>query len=255
MKTCPRCAKLSPDHSGYCIACGAELPPDPETTLAPDQVAAPSGPVETSGKAIGSLICGIFFWLFPAAVAAVVLGHLSLSQIRKSAGRLKGEGMAIAGLVLGYTGVAVIPIVLIIAAIAIPNLLRSKMVDGVDGEANAVRSLRIINTALIVYATTYGHGFPENLQELGPPAAGASPSERSANLVDADLARGRKADYAFSYVAESKHDKGVRDAYHVAADPIPIMERRPGQRHFFTDESAVIRAEMSRAATKDSPPL
>jgi type IV pilus assembly protein PilA len=250
MKTCPRCAKLSPDHSGYCIACGAELPPDPETTLAPDQVAAPSGPVETSGKAIGSLICGIFFWLFPAAVAAVVLGHLSLSQIRKSAGRLKGEGMAIAGLVLGYTGVAVIPIVLIIAAIAIPNLLRARIAAN---EASAVGSLRTISIGLTTYATTYGHGFPEDLQALGPPAAGSAPSERSADLVDADLARGRKAGYVFSYVPESKHDKGVRDTYQVAADP--IVQGEFGQRHFFVDESGVIRAERNGAATKDSPPL
>ena len=48
----------------------------------------------TSGKAIGSLISGIFFLFLPASIVAVILGHLSLSEIRKSAGRIKGQGIA-----------------------------------------------------------------------------------------------------------------------------------------------------------------
>src|SRR5713226_7615525 len=84
----------------------------------------------------------------PAAIVAVIMGHLSLSDIQKSAGRLGGKGMAIAGLVLGYLGLSFIPIV-IIAAIAIPNLLRAKMAAN---EASAVASLRTYNTALSRYA-------------------------------------------------------------------------------------------------------
>ena len=52
-----------------------------------------------------------------------------------------GDGMAIAGLVLGYIGFAAIPFILIIAAIAIPNLLRARMAAN---EASAVGSLRTI---------------------------------------------------------------------------------------------------------------
>ncbi|MGC1167958.1 MAG: DUF4190 domain-containing protein, partial [Candidatus Acidiferrales bacterium] len=74
--------------------------------------------VPTSGKAIASLICGIFTLFLPASIAAIILGHLSLSEIRKSAGRLGGRGVASAGLVLGYAGIALIPFILIIAAIA-----------------------------------------------------------------------------------------------------------------------------------------
>jgi len=73
---------------------------------------------ETSGKAIGSLVCGLLFFFPPSAILAVIMGHLSLSEIRRSAGRLGGRGVAIAGLVLGYAGLSFIP-VLIIAAIAI----------------------------------------------------------------------------------------------------------------------------------------
>jgi Domain of unknown function (DUF4190) len=76
---------------------------------------------ETSGLAIGSLICGILFFLFPSAIAAIVMGHISRSEIRRAAGRKTGAGMALAGLVLGYVGISV-AIVLFLTAIAIPNL-------------------------------------------------------------------------------------------------------------------------------------
>jgi len=65
-------------------------------------------------------ICG-FLFPFLLSIAAIILGHLSLSEIKKSAGRVTGQGLAIAGLVLGYLGIVTIPVILIIAAIAIPN--------------------------------------------------------------------------------------------------------------------------------------
>jgi hypothetical protein len=80
----------------------------------------------TSGKASGGLICGIFFFFLPASLAVIILGHLSISEIRKSTGRFKGQGIATVGLVLGYMGTAFLPFLLIIAAIAIPSLLRAK---------------------------------------------------------------------------------------------------------------------------------
>src|SRR6202046_5456895 len=57
----------------------------------------------------------------------------------------------------------VVAIILIIAAIAIPNLLRSRMAAN---EASAVGSVRTINTASISYNSTYGNGFPANLTIL-----------------------------------------------------------------------------------------
>ena len=57
---------------------------------------------------------------FLTGIPAIILGHISLSRIKKSMGRLKGEGMALTGLILGYIS---LPSILIIAAIAIPNFL------------------------------------------------------------------------------------------------------------------------------------
>jgi hypothetical protein len=62
-------------------------------------------PARTNGMAVASLACGIgqlFFW-FLAAIPAVVLGHMARRQIRETGEA--GDGMAMAGLVLGYIGI------------------------------------------------------------------------------------------------------------------------------------------------------
>ncbi len=69
------------------------------------------------------------------------------------------------------------------AAIAIPNLLHSKMAAN---EASAVGSLRALNIAAVTYSTKYGH-VPATLATFGPPAVGA-PTENVAGLIDSVLA-------------------------------------------------------------------
>jgi len=60
----------------------------------------------TSGLAVASMVCGIaeIFTLGLAAIPAVILGHLARGQIRQTGER--GDGMAVAGLILGYLGIA-----------------------------------------------------------------------------------------------------------------------------------------------------
>ncbi|MHB8527660.1 MAG: DUF4190 domain-containing protein [Candidatus Acidiferrales bacterium] len=207
--------------------------------------------VPTSGKAVASMILGIcsFFFSILTGVPAIVLGHLAKTEIRRSGGRLQGDGMALAGLILGYLSAVFIPIVLIIAAIAIPNLLRSKMVAN---EASAVGSLRTTVTASVTYSNTYGHGFPTNLQALGPSANGTANAE-GADLIDAALAGGRRYGYAFSYEASSTHADGVLDTFRVNADP--ITEGTTGVRHFYVDQTGVIRYQEDGPANENSPPI
>ena len=79
------------------------IPPPsvPPTAPAPVPVTA-----RTNGLAVVSLVSG-FLWLgWFGSVLAVVLGHIALAQIRASGGRESGHGVAIAGLVLGYGGLA-----------------------------------------------------------------------------------------------------------------------------------------------------
>ncbi len=226
MKYCPQCQQENPDEARFCQKCGASL-------------SAPGGQPETSGLAIASLICGIFFFVLPSALLAVVFGHLSRSDIRRSGGRKTGGGMAMAGLVLGYAGVMVIP--LIIAAIAIPNLLRARMAAN---EASAVGSLRSINRAVVSYTSTYG-SFPRSLAVLGPPLKGRASAD-SADLIDSVLASGTKSGYVFVYRVHGAE-------YGVTANP--ATQGTTGERYFFSDQTGIIRLETSHPASAESPPI
>ena len=141
----------------------------------------------------------------------------------------------------------VVAIILIIAAIAIPNLLRSRMAAN---EASAVGSMRTINTAGVSYSTTYGIGFPAALTNLGPAATATS---TSADLVDSVLAAGVKSGYSFTYTAGAADAAGNINTYTLTADPTAVGTT--GQRYFFTDQSGVIRANPTGAADANSTPL
>jgi len=139
----------------------------------------------------------------------------------------------------------VVAIILIIAAIAIPNLLRSKMAAN---EASAVGSLRTINTACVAYSTSYG-SFPGALVSLGPIAANGTASSTSADLIDSVLSAGAKSGYNFAYAAANSNQ-----TYTITATPIAIGQT--GQRMFFTDQSGVIRADVTGGgATVASTPI
>jgi type IV pilus assembly protein PilA len=142
----------------------------------------------------------------------------------------------------------VVAIILIIAAIAIPNLLRAKVAAN---EASAVGSLRTINTSAVAYNITYG-GFPQTLLALGGPPSGTA-TFTSANLIDSVLASGTKSGYTFAYTTGASDANGNILQYTVTATPVNVG--LTGQRRFFTDQSAVIRANTTGAASINSTPL
>jgi hypothetical protein len=74
----------------------------------------------TSGLATGSLVCGILevFTAGMTGIPAIILGHMARSEIRRTGKR--GDGMAIAGLVLGYLAMAGW-VVFLIAIIAVAS--------------------------------------------------------------------------------------------------------------------------------------
>ena len=141
----------------------------------------------------------------------------------------------------------VVAIILIIAAIAIPNLLRSKMAAN---EAAAVAALRTINTSSVAYSTTYGQ-YPGALASLGPMPSGQNPSSTTADLIDQVLAAGTKSGYTITYTGATS--SGVVGSYTITA--APVTQGVSGQRGFFTDQSGVIRADPAGSATASSTPL
>jgi type IV pilus assembly protein PilA len=127
----------------------------------------------------------------------------------------------------------VVAIILIIAAIAIPNLIRSKMAAN---EASAVASLRTYNTSIVAYSTTYNTDPTTDTSELGP---SATPSATAADLVDSLLgvATPVKSGYGFTYTPGAASATGVISSYTIIAVP---SSTSTGQRQFFTDQSGVI---------------
>ena len=154
----------------------------------------------------------------------------------------------------------VVAIILIIAAIAIPNLLRSRIAAN---EASATSSLRSLNTAEITYASTYNSGFTTTLNFLGAPSAGAQPDQFNADLTDPVLA-GRstgggaatfiKSGYTFTYAPTGNNTNfGFVAQYQCVADP--QARGSSGQRSFFSNESAVIRANATTTAIISDTPI
>ena len=145
----------------------------------------------------------------------------------------------------------VVAIILIIAAIAIPNLLRSRIAAD---EASAVGSLRTLNTAEITFNTTYPNvGFACSLAMLGPPASGQSASSNAAGLIDSNLSGGVKSGYSFTLLSSTcAPANGIKTTYDYGAQP--VSPGVTGSRYFCTDLSGVIQynAATSGAFTDNS---
>ena len=163
----------------------------------------------------------------------------------------KQEGFSLIELLI------VVAIILIIAAIAIPNLLRSRMAAN---EASAVGSIRTMNTASITYNSTYGNGFPPSLAAVGTTGT-AAVSCTNAELIDSVLTGGAKSGYNFalnhgqtvltSTSSSCSSGYGYSDGYTVTATP--ITTGTTGQRGFCSDASGVIRFNSAGTPAQTSP--
>lgn len=143
----------------------------------------------------------------------------------------------------------VVTIILIIAAIAIPSLVKSKIQAN---ETSAVGSLKALNESVLLYSNSYG-SFPHVLSDMGPTTGGTAPTSTSADLIDAVLASGVKSGYRFVYAAGSTDPSGNVLSYTITATPVAVGST--GQRSFFTDQSGTIRASFNGTADVSSPPL
>jgi hypothetical protein len=70
---------------------------------------------KTNGFAVASMVLGIVWAYWIGSILALVFGYIATSQIKRSGGTQTGRGMAIAGIVLGWIGVALIVVVIIVA--------------------------------------------------------------------------------------------------------------------------------------------
>jgi type IV pilus assembly protein PilA len=137
----------------------------------------------------------------------------------------------------------VVAIILIIAAIAIPNLLRAKISAN---ESSAVGSIRTINTSEVSYATTYGTGYAPALTNLG----GVTPctaSAATACLIDPFLSAGTKSGYTFQALPNTGAGTTISPFTGVEVTANPLNVGTTGQRSFCSDQSGVIRYDPAGA--------
>ena len=108
---------------------------------------------QRSGLALASVIlgiCGIALCLGPlGGIPAVICGHRAQSKIKRSGGAMTGAGLATAGLIMGYISIAMIFVMGMLAAIAIPNFVKART----QAQYNACQSnLRFIQGAKEIWA-------------------------------------------------------------------------------------------------------
>jgi len=142
----------------------------------------------------------------------------------------------------------VVAVILIISAIALPNFLRAKMRAN---EASAVANMRNIDTAEVVYSTTYGIGFSPSLTSLG--GSPTTPDATQAGLIDSVLSAGSKTGYIYTFAVTSSDSSGNVYGYSVNADP--SLAGTTGDRHFYSDQSGIIRQNGTGVAGPSDPAL
>lgn len=161
--------------------------------------------------------------------------------------RIKAHGFSLIELLI------VVAIILIIAAIAIPNFLRSRIAAN---QASAVGSLRTLGTAEMTYASTYNLGYSTSLSYLGPPASGVPSNSTASGLVDNVLAgtgnTAVKSGYLFTYSAAASVGGRI---YGFSFHADPVTRGLTGTNSYFSDESGVIRqnSNSTQATSNDSP--
>lgn len=163
------CAKCGEPNSGdalYCAKCGAPL-----EQIATEPPAAPV-PARTSAKAVWSLLLSILavgcFWIF-TGIPAILLGLSAKRDIRQSQGRLSGDGLATAGIVLGALSFvfSMLPLVGCLAMLAMPNFLEAQARAKVSRARTDLRSLAVALEAYNVDNNKY----PPSLHVLTTPIA------------------------------------------------------------------------------------
>ena len=138
-----------------------------------------------------------------------------------------------------------VAIILIIAALAIPSLLSSRIAAD---ESAAAASIRLLNSAQITYNSTYPTvGYANSLAALGGSSC-TPPSLTSACIIDSVLASGAKSGYSFSLPSASATGTPVSTYQFIAS---PVLTNYSGRRYFCSYADAVVRFNYTSITTCD----
>ena len=141
----------------------------------------------------------------------------------------------------------VVAIILIIAAIAIPNLLRARIAAN---ESSAANSVRKIATAEVAYSAAYpAVGYAPLLTNLGGPAIGCTPSQLTACIIDSVLTSGQKSGYQFLAVGSTSGASPTNSVFVTGSAPLNFNVT--GVRNFCIVTDGVLRVD---PGTSTPPP-
>ncbi len=250
---CSQCGFVGWSDAEFCKKCGAPTSSVPAGAVdsasanfhAPHSDYRVTSPEDLkTGWAVTSLVFGIANFLllgifFLPTIAGIVVSVVALNKIKRYPHEYGGKGLAIGGLVTNIVSVVVLIPVMVIAAIAIPNLLAARRAAN---EGAAIKAVRTLHAAEQTYQATYGNGSYGSLAEL-----------QSGSLITPELASGVKSGYRFK-VEVFEPSKGIPATFAVTA--VPTEYGSTGRRSFFVDESGVIRGEDNNGleANKSTPP-
>lgn len=197
-------------------------------------------PAQRKGLAIASLSLGIISvptlgLCFVGGIAGIILGTIALGKIKSNPGVYGGKGLAIAGIITSSLSL-LLAIPGVIAAIAIPNLLKSQQAAH---EGAAINDVITIGKAQTLYSVTKGHGRFTNLQTLG-----------AEGLIDLTLASGVKGGYLFS---SEPVVSSIQSMFDTTAKPSVAGTFGAGNRSFGSNETLVVYAADGAAEVKASP--
>jgi len=144
----------------------------------------------------------------------------------------------------------VVTVIVIIAALAVPQLLRARMAAN---EGAAVSALRTLATQEVNYNSSWSQGYSPTLLALGPPPPGNAATASSSDLIDQVLASGIRGGYQFLYTPLIPSGGTDPTGYTVKANP--ISPGITGEWYFFLDQSNTIRQSFNSPASAASPSL
>lgn len=240
---CGRCGFVSFADAEHCKQCGNALPlaragAGAQHYPVPFQ-AFEDGTKKRVGLAVASLVLGVvglptLGLLGVGAITGLVLGTMALMRVNKRPHEYGGRGLAIGGIVVNAVSLLIIPVVGIIAAVAIPNLLASRRAAN---EGSAISNVRALARAEEVFTSTHD-GTPGIYDDL-----------KNAGLLTEELLHGESHGYRFDVNVEGNN-------FVVLATPVKYPTS--GVRSFYySSDDQLIRAgnERGARATSETAPL
>jgi hypothetical protein len=229
---CSACRTDNPDSAAYCAGCGGALSPGAPSA----GLRAPS-----RGLAIASLVLGLlsvptFGLLLVGAVTSVILGVIALVKASQEPALYGGKELAVAGIAASAVSILIIPVLGIVAAIAIPSLMRARISAN---EVAAIEDVRSVVQAEATYSKANGGAF-DTLECLHAADQCIPGYKGGAFLAPILATRGYRHHFLPGRNAHVAAGMSTSSLEAFAFTAVPVVRNRTGVRAFCGDDTGTI---------------